>query len=58
MSWQVITGADRLQHVVPERDMRPHRHSIDCWCRPSEDEGVVVHNAMDERERYEEKAAQ
>lgn len=53
MTWQIWTGSDGHQHVVPKDDMRPHRHSIDCWCRPKPDheaEHVIVHNSMDERE--------
>jgi site-specific recombinase XerD len=29
-------------------------HSIDeCWCNPIDDEGVVAHNSMDQREQFE-----
>jgi len=39
-------------HVYPVKDLR--KHSIkDCWCRPTEDDGVVVHNSLDGREHYE-----
>lgn len=61
MTWSVIAGRDNRQHVVPNDDMRKHRHSIDCWCRPmidTEDEGVMIHNAMDRREQFEGKALQ
>lgn len=56
MSWEVWAGSDGHQHVVPKDDMRPHRHSIDCWCRPihdMEDGSVMIHHAMDEREKAE-----
>jgi hypothetical protein len=49
-------GSDSRKHVVPKEDMRPHRNSIDCWCHPKvddEDPFVIIHNSMDERERYE-----
>jgi len=41
--------------------MRPHRHSINCWCRPihdREDGNVIIHNAMDEREIAEKASRQ
>ena len=43
-------------HVVPLYDLREHLVHRDCWCkpRPLEDEpSVWVHNALDQRERYE-----
>lgn len=39
-------------HVVPLDDLRPHV-LVDCWCVPTDDEGVMVHHSMDQRERYE-----
>jgi hypothetical protein len=26
---------------------------VRCWCRPEDDDGVIVHNSMDGREKYE-----
>jgi len=40
-------------HVMPVADLRDHEARPDCWCRPVDDEGVFVHNAMDFREKYE-----
>ena len=42
-------------HVYPINDLRPHNteNGLNCWCNPIEDEGVIVHNSMDEREKYE-----
>jgi len=43
-------------HIVPTNDLREHStdSSIHCWCQPVEDdEGVIVHNSMDEREQFE-----
>jgi len=54
--WQIWQGNDGRRHVVPKDDMRPHRHSIDCWCRPTpdcEDAAILIHNAMDGREAAE-----
>lgn len=46
--------ADNDVHVVPLNDYREHECSRNCWCCPSaDDDGVVVHHAMDGRERYE-----
>jgi len=39
-------------HVLPVDDLREHCMK-NCWCRPTEDEGVVVHNSVDGREFYE-----
>lgn len=41
-------------HVMPVNDLRPHDESLQCWCRPVDDAGVVVHNSMDGREDFEE----
>jgi hypothetical protein len=47
LAW-AITG----NHVYPINDLR--KHSLrDCWCRPSDDEGVTVHKSLDGREFYE-----
>ena len=50
-------------HVYPPNDLREHNtDTADCWCDPYIESGVnpkgviydiVVHNALDERERYE-----
>jgi hypothetical protein len=40
-------------HVLPLSDLREHEVSLECWCGPVEDDGVVVHNALDGREAYE-----
>ncbi len=45
-----------IYHVVPIDDLREHSTDSDvvCWCKPVEDEyGVIVHNSMDGREKYE-----
>ena len=42
------------QHVYPVNDFRPHNtHSTKCWCNPTVNEYVVIHNALDGREDYE-----
>jgi hypothetical protein len=43
-------------HVVPIDDLREHSTDSDkpCWCKPEEEEdGVIVHNSMDGREKFE-----
>lgn len=40
-------------HVMPIGDLREHKYSKECWCKPIYDEEVYVHNSMDEREKYE-----
>jgi hypothetical protein len=46
------------QHVYPLNDLRDHDlEGTDCWCHPeiddSADELLVIHNALDQREKYE-----
>lgn len=51
------------EHVIPENDLRIHKHVRDCWCNPQlQDENgyaqwigdevamVVIHKALDGRE--------
>lgn len=47
---------DVLCHIVPLGDFREHELSLGCWCHPAqhaEHSDVVVHNAMDQREKIE-----
>lgn len=59
----VIKWVGKDIHAVPRRDLRTHKQSRHCWCRPrfqTEDESptwvgdsdgvVVVHQALDNRE--------
>ena len=52
---KLFDGSDAhlLQHVVPTNDLREHEMTAQCWCRPTVDEYVIIHNSMDERESYE-----
>jgi hypothetical protein len=46
------------QHVVPLGDVREHEATLACWCGAVADaDGVVVHRALDGRERREDGAA-
>lgn len=42
-------------HVYPLNDLRDHSTETGrpCWCRPREEDGVIVHNSMDGREKFE-----
>lgn len=44
-----------IWHVYPIGDLREHDtdHADACWCHPQEDDGVIIHNSMDNREEYE-----
>lgn len=42
-------------HVLPRNDLREHSDTRNCWCGPTEDEGVFVHHSMDRREHTIEK---
>jgi hypothetical protein len=38
--------------VAPINDLKPHEiGKIECWCNPFMDGDVLVHNAMDKREK-------
>lgn len=53
--WRLDTGAGLPSTVYPVNDLRPHdSDSAACWCRPRWQDGVLVHNAMDRREEFEE----
>jgi len=43
----------KRNHVIPIGDGEIHNAQLDCFCRPLDKEGVVVHNAKDCREKYE-----
>src|SRR5437588_237328 len=52
MAWAMSVTSNNVHHVYPINDLR--RHSTrNCWCRPVDDEGVVVHSSLDGREFYE-----
>lgn len=55
MRWHVLSAdGDLPATVYPLDDLRDHEpDSKECWCRPREMDGVLVHNSMDERESYE-----
>lgn len=43
-------------HIIPLNDFIEHISSKDCWCNPKAleyDDKVIVHNAMDQRDKYE-----
>ena len=43
-------------HVIPLNDLREHEETEHCWCKPlrdDEEQRVVIHNALDGREWYE-----
>lgn len=47
LSWRV-TG----NHVYPAHDLREHSLT-NCWCNPTDDDGILVHHSLDGRELYE-----
>ncbi len=50
MSW------DASRHAIwPVDDLRPHEpRNPNCWCKPTLQHGLLVHNSMDGREKHEE----
>lgn len=53
MSWLAVRNGPLAAHVIPLDDLRPHAELVNCWCRPTNDDGVWVHHALDGREAYE-----
>ncbi len=47
-----VYETNNLSHVMPMDDLREHLLT-ECWCKPFEDDGVIVHNSMDQREQFE-----
>lgn len=54
-----LDGED-IHHVFPVNDLREHvtegwMRGLRCWCHPEvmEEGRLIVHNALDQRERYE-----
>jgi hypothetical protein len=39
--------------VVPNNDLKPHGSGMGCACKPFEDEGTIIHNSFDGREKFE-----
>ena len=56
MSGQGIIAELRVAGHVPPGVSSAHfseRRTEQCWCLPREEDDVIVHNSMDEREKYE-----
>jgi hypothetical protein len=54
--WAVRETA-AVPHVVPIDDLRQHDVRYDCWCKPTDDGEVFIHNSLDGREFFEVGAA-
>jgi hypothetical protein len=52
-AWLALRSAEGEIHVLPNGDLSGHDCSRGCWCRPIDDDGVIVHHAKDQRERRE-----
>jgi hypothetical protein len=54
--WRLDQGGYEPEEVYPVNDLKPHvlGGKKPCWCNPFDDEGTIVHNAMDGREAFEE----
>lgn len=48
-----VWETDDVPHVAPNDDLKAHVVNKSCWCCPTEDDGVMVHHSMDQRESYE-----
>ncbi len=47
MNWQMVEKESGERHIVPTDDTMGHWASTGCWCKPTKDEGVWVHHAID-----------
>lgn len=56
-AWEAIALPGGERHVLPLADLKPHAEAPQCWCCPTDDDGVWVHHAMDRRGFYETRAA-
>lgn len=58
MKWALCHSSHSADiHVMPLEDLREHVDTESCWCCPRRDfdeDDVIVHKAMDNRESYEE----
>lgn len=53
--WRLDFGGDLPTQIYPLNDLREHvLDGISCWCCPKLDDGIIIHNSMDQREAYEE----
>ena len=50
--WEVV-ATDIGAQVIPFNDLRLHVRTWDCWCEPTDDDGVIVHHSKDQRELRE-----
>lgn len=50
-----LWGLFIVTHIIPLDDKRDHEEWAQCWCKPKlEDmDRLVIHNALDKREKYE-----
>ena len=59
MSWVlkgfVSEAGNLVQHIVPTDDLYEHELMPSCWCSPRIDsqDFIAIHNAADEREKFE-----
>jgi hypothetical protein len=57
--WLAIghSSPHRWAEIVPINDLRQHEPGKDCWCSPDiedeKDELIIIHNSLDEREKFE-----
>ena len=42
----VIEAADGSLHVVPKSPRRKHLTTLECWCGPRQEDGVVIHEVI------------
>lgn len=51
--WKAVLFDNGERHVIPLNDLRQHFGDDECWCKPQDREGILVHNSADGREKHE-----
>lgn len=48
MNWRVTNNPPE---IIPLDDLREHASGVVCWCKPQIENGLIVHSALDGREK-------
>lgn len=40
-------------NIIPINDLKEHIENINCWCRPTIEDDILIHHSMDGREKFE-----
>lgn len=48
-NWKTINSDDGM-HIIPLEDLKPHKTTAICFCRPREEGIIFIHKLFDGRE--------